>query len=160
MMKQELRKKYKKIRLDAGRAEVGAKSRVICQKILKNMDWHKVKSLCAFEPIAELNEVDIGRLLTELGRLHPDIKISVIGQSKDEEIPAGNFDLILVPCLAFDKDNYRLGRGGGFYDKFLATQSQALKVGVCFQNGLADDGLPHEAYDIALDKVITEASEV
>jgi 5-formyltetrahydrofolate cyclo-ligase len=66
------------------------------------------------------------------------------------------FDLILVPCLAFDKDNYRLGWGGGFYDRFLAAQPKALKIGLCYQNGFVKEGLTHQPHDIPLDKIITE----
>ncbi|MGH7156833.1 MAG: 5-formyltetrahydrofolate cyclo-ligase, partial [Candidatus Saccharimonadales bacterium] len=85
-----------------------------------------------------------------------DLKIHILGQARDTEITTAKFDLILVPVLAFDKENYRLGWGGGFYDKFLANQPQALKIGLGFQDGLVEQGLPHEPHDVPLDKVITE----
>lgn len=63
---------------------------------------------------------------------------------------------ILVPGLAFDETGGRLGRGGGFYDRFLATSaSRARTLGVGFACQLVDR-VPLEAHDIQLDAVVTE----
>jgi len=66
----------------------------------------------------------------------------------------GDWDLAIVPLLAFDRRGYRLGYGKGYYDRLLAA-SPVTTIGV----GFADqetDALPAEAHDIALDWVITE----
>lgn len=63
-------------------------------------------------------------------------------------------DLALIPGMAFDKKNYRLGRGKGFYDKFL-PKIQAMKVGVCF-NFQKFDVVPTDEYDVPMDLVIVE----
>lgn len=61
---------------------------------------------------------------------------------------------ILVPGLAFDSERYRLGRGKGYYDKFLATcPANVIKIGVGFQDQKAKDGLPRASYDIRMDDV-------
>jgi 5-formyltetrahydrofolate cyclo-ligase len=86
----------------------------------------------------------------------PKIETFIEAQSEPKVIPSKKFDLIIVPVLAFDKENYRLGWGGGYYDKFLATQSQAQKIGLCFKSGFMRTGLPHEKHDIPLDIVLTE----
>lgn len=72
-----------------------------------------------------------------------------------ENSPAsGNsFDLILVPGLAFDRQGGRLGRGRGFYDRFLATAT-GRRVGVC-QDFQIVDSVPCEAHDLTMDFVIT-----
>ncbi|MCC7332803.1 MAG: 5-formyltetrahydrofolate cyclo-ligase [Flavobacteriales bacterium] len=44
----------------------------------------------------------------------------------------GNYDLIVVPGLAFDKNRYRVGYGGGYYDGFLVNQPNALKIGIFY----------------------------
>lgn len=65
--------------------------------------------------------------------------------------------LIVVPGLYFTISGARLGRGGGYYDRFLErhTQEQLLKVGLCFENQLIDS-LPQEEHDQGVDLVITE----
>lgn len=62
-------------------------------------------------------------------------------------------DLVVVPGMAFDKEGNRLGRGRGYYDKFL-TKVDAHKVGVCFPFQLVDH-VPHDEHDIRMDEVIT-----
>lgn len=64
-------------------------------------------------------------------------------------------DLILVPGVAFDRAGGRLGRGRGYYDRFLAATS-AIKVGVCFEERLVPE-VPCEAHDIRMDAILTPA---
>ncbi len=66
-------------------------------------------------------------------------------------------DIVLVPLLAFDATGYRLGYGGGFYDRTLA-RLRAIKpvvaVGVAYDE-LKVDAVPHQGYDQPLDWVLT-----
>lgn len=62
------------------------------------------------------------------------------------------FDVIIVPGVAFDSKNNRLGRGRGFYDRLLANTT-ATKIGVCFSFQFFDD-IPHDSNDIPMDFVI------
>lgn len=72
-------------------------------------------------------------------------------------IPPAEIDLILVPGLAFTRDGRRLGRGGGFYDRFLAQlPARAVKLGVCFDRQVVE-ALPSEAHDQRMDAVMTES---
>lgn len=74
-----------------------------------------------------------------------------------EASPAGNdFDLILVPGLAFDLHGGRLGRGKGFYDRFLAD-ARGLRAGVCFDNQIVDS-VPAEAHDLRMDFLVTPSA--
>lgn len=62
--------------------------------------------------------------------------------------------LLLVPGVAFTKDGKRLGRGKGFYDRFMAKyENKFFKAGVCFDFQLVDD-IPVSENDINVDKVI------
>ncbi len=71
-------------------------------------------------------------------------------------VEPGEIDLICVPGLAFTEAGMRLGRGGGFYDRFLRRlRPGALKIGVCFKAQLVPE-IPHEPHDIAVDRVVTE----
>ncbi|HET7529099.1 MAG TPA: 5-formyltetrahydrofolate cyclo-ligase [Candidatus Saccharimonadales bacterium] len=160
MTKPELREKYKAIRLAMASDDIEAYSLKICRGIFLEVDWNKVKKICAYAAIPRLKEVDINPLLEAVKYKFPDTDITLLGRSKKQKLPTAKFDLILVPCLAFDKDNYRLGWGGGFYDRFLAGQPQAYKVGACFHNGYLDGKLPRQAYDIPLDTVVTEKTAV
>lgn len=61
-------------------------------------------------------------------------------------------DLVVVPGMAFDRAGNRLGRGRGYYDKFLC-KVDAYKVGVCFPFQLVDH-VPHDEHDIRMDEVV------
>ena len=64
---------------------------------------------------------------------------------------------VLVPGLAFDQRGGRLGRGGGFYDRFLARPEVrgAVKIGVCWSMQLVHD-TPTDHHDVAMDWICHE----
>jgi len=62
-------------------------------------------------------------------------------------------DLVIVPGIAFDRNNNRMGRGKGYYDRFLSA-TKAKKVGVCWNFQLFDE-VPTDPHDIKMDQVIT-----
>lgn len=65
-------------------------------------------------------------------------------------------DLILVPLLGFDAQGTRLGYGGGYYDRTIATLAKKpLLVGLAFAAQEMPD-IPHETHDVPLDAVVTE----
>ncbi|MCL2226656.1 MAG: 5-formyltetrahydrofolate cyclo-ligase [Oscillospiraceae bacterium] len=63
-------------------------------------------------------------------------------------------DLIIVPALAFDKSGYRLGYGGGYYDRYLSDIS-AYTVGIT-RHRLLRDEVPREKHDVAVNCLVTE----
>ena len=65
-------------------------------------------------------------------------------------------DVVIVPGSVFDKNGYRTGYGGGYYDRFLEN-TDAIRVGVCFDFQLVDDVFPEE-HDKRMDFIITEKS--
>jgi 5-formyltetrahydrofolate cyclo-ligase len=66
------------------------------------------------------------------------------------------FDLVVVPGLAFDADGRRLGRGHGYYDRFLfGLGGTAVTVGLAFSWQLIPE-VPVEAWDVPVDAVVTE----
>lgn len=62
-------------------------------------------------------------------------------------------DLVVVPALAVDKNNYRLGYGGGFYDRLFASSTDITKI-VCLSKTFVVDSVYPEKHDIQMDKVI------
>lgn len=67
-----------------------------------------------------------------------------------------DIDLIVVPGVAFTAEGARMGRGKGFYDKYLSQAGfRAAKIGVCYAHQLVPV-LPVEAHDVAMDRVVTD----
>jgi 5-formyltetrahydrofolate cyclo-ligase len=70
------------------------------------------------------------------------------------EIPLKDIDLVVVPGIAFDKKNVRLGRGHGYYDRFLCgLQKETKIIGLAFRFQVLDD-LPQDSHDIPVWKII------
>lgn len=61
--------------------------------------------------------------------------------------------LVLMPGLAFTEDGFRMGYGGGFYDKFLAQEPDHPTVALCYDFQMVDE-LPTEDYDVPVDLVL------
>ena len=161
--KSELRQALKKVRLEMLPEDHRHASTAIVSQLKEVVDWQAVGTVHYFEPIRELLEVDISSLVTFLEDNYPHIQLfapRLIGgvwqmvSIKDKPAPAG-FDVIIVPMLGFDADLNRIGYGGGYYDKFLAAQPRAKKIGACFETGKTNR-IPTEPHDIALDVIVTE----
>lgn len=78
-----------------------------------------------------------------------------------KELPAltedqKNNSICIVPALLVDTKGYRLGYGAGFYDRFLSTYP-GKKICLAYQQNLSRTMLPHAAFDVAVDVVITES---
>ncbi|TLX75301.1 5-formyltetrahydrofolate cyclo-ligase [Labilibacter sediminis] len=65
----------------------------------------------------------------------------------------GILNMVIVPGVAFSEDGYRLGRGGGYYDRFLPKVKQAFKVGVAYPFQIKTY-IPSEMHDIKMDRVV------
>ncbi len=68
--------------------------------------------------------------------------------------PIASIDLVVVPGIAFDKNLNRMGRGKGYYDRFL-TNLTAQKIGLCFDFQLLDT-IPTQPFDKKMDLIISE----
>lgn len=64
-------------------------------------------------------------------------------------------DLILVPLVGFDRQLQRLGQGGGYYDRYLSNNNNALKVGIAWSCQEVD-AIPVDGWDVRLDAILTE----
>jgi len=93
----------------------------------------------SFRPIASLSELVPGRFGVREPAPGPGLQ---------------QFDLIVVPGLAFTAEGSRLGRGAGFYDRFLCEVPETtFKVGVCFEFQRVSQ-IPHESRDVKMDAVV------
>lgn len=80
--------------------------------------------------------------------LEPEIKTENI-------LKADNRTLVIVPGLVFDKEKYRLGYGGGYYDKFIDENETLANIALSMDFQLIDSVI-REEFDRPLDKIITE----
>jgi len=83
-----------------------------------------------------------------------------VRKKKIEELSGNPFtdlssiDLIIVPALRIDRSGYRLGQGGGFYDRALAD-IHAFSIGLIHPDEISSEDLPREPWDIPLNAAAT-----
>ena len=80
-------------------------------------------------------------------------KFGILEPAADAAEAENEFNLILIPGLAFDLHGGRLGRGKGFYDRFLAG-ARGLRAGVCFDDRIVES-VPIDPHDLRMDFVVT-----
>ncbi len=64
-----------------------------------------------------------------------------------------SIDLVIVPGVGFDRDGNRLGRGKGYYDKYL-KKTNAYKIGIAL-NCQIIESIPHEEHDVKMNLIMT-----
>lgn len=121
------------------------------QIIEKGLIENKIIGLPYYDKMCDIYKP---RLVRDLYR---DLKIGKLGikEPNDDcpEVPLEEFDLIIVPGVAFSRDGYRLGRGKGYYDKLLAW-AKGRKCGICFECQFVEK-LPTENHDVKMNYLIT-----
>lgn len=175
-IKNELRKKIIKQRESLSEKDWQKKSKKICQNLQHYPLFKEAKTILAYFPIRQ--EPDITNLfLTEhkwgLSRCVGKSLIWHSWQPNDPLIPGKygilepspnapiltpeTVDLILIPAVACDYKGYRLGYGGGFYDRLLNSPqwSSIPTVGIIFEFALFSQ-LPCEPWDQKLKAICTE----
>lgn len=151
-----------------------AKSSKIKQRLLSSGDFSKAKDVFVY--ISKDTEVDTRGIIEaslkqgkgvycpitgdkqiKAGRLTntKDLKPGKFGILEPQKITRKNkFDIIIVPGVAFGKNGSRLGRGGGYFDRFLSA-SRGKKTALAFDFQVLD-GIENEKHDVLMDKIITE----
>ena len=183
-MKKEFRKKVINLRKEKDKDFIKHNSDIITDKLL-NLDCIKnAKNIMLYLDFN--NEVSTDSLIKKLlnlgkivsspitlkeeRKLIPsqitDLKNGIqygaynIREPKPECSPAINIkdlDVVIVPAVAYDKNCYRLGYGGGFYDRFLENlRKDAVTIGIAFDLQIFDE-VPKESHDAQLDYIVTES---
>ena len=155
MTKQELRRAFEARRAALTPDEVVAASQTVLEQLQRTVDWQAIRSVHVYRSVAEWGELDTSALVAWLAEEWPQVEVTQPTLSKDQPFPDQRFDLILVPALGFDRDNNRLGLGGGWYDRLAAQQPDAKKIGVAYAWALVEDGIPAEPWDMKLDAVVS-----
>ena len=118
--------------------------------VIKNWLKDSKQNIACLPVIVRKNAPMIFRKWTEDCKLTEDLlNLSVPEESADVLLPS----LVIVPTLGFDCNNFRLGYGGGYYDRTLSGLD-SLNVVVCFSIGKVQR-LTVQEYDIALDYIIS-----
>lgn len=154
-------------------------SNAIIEQIEQMQSFRQANTIMVYYPIH--NEVDLLPLVhkycTEKTFVFPIThhnSIEIRPYDGDENMKRGKFgvpepqtptwedtvDLIFVPGVAFDHKLHRIGRGGGYYDRFLRQQRQTTKIGVAYDFQLKKKSIPHNWLDVRVDRVVTPTQTV
>lgn len=172
-MKDELRIKYKKIR-DEIKDKV-IKDKIIFEKVINNDKVLEAKTILIY--VSKDSEVDTLNLIEYFLKFknvavpktyNNEIEFYYI-KSLDE-LKLGTFNVLepitknlvtdfsesvsITPGIAFSKDNYRIGYGKGYYDRFY-SKNRVFSMGLCYKECLINNIYPNK-YDQKLDEVITD----
>lgn len=178
--KGSLRTHYLKLLKGQNKEDVARKSRLIAEQLWKLPSIQKARNILFYAsmpievdtsamiekaffygkrvalPIVEQKE---GKLIPTLISSMEDVHKGAYGIAEphldpDKAIALKDLDAVIVPGLAFDRLNHRLGRGAGYYDRFLKTlPKHVTTVGLAFDFQLTES-LPTEAHDMRLQQII------
>ncbi len=183
--KEEIRKSLLTVLENLSPSEIEDKSRIIVEKILAYIQHRICENIFSYVPNGKW-EVNVfpflNKLVNEGKRVWlPRIegenlvwhqvdreKIGKLRKNKwgipeplpewePQRLDAPCGSICIVPGIAFDRCGNRIGRGKGYFDRFL-RKSKCYAIGVCFTFQLVQM-CPHEIWDIKMDRVITEDYE-
>lgn len=142
-------------RSDLSPRQVRLKSARIGSRVKSLVDWPLVRSVHMYQSVDAWNEVRTNELYEYITRTWPHIEVVIGDPKKRAELPKRQFDVVLMPVLAFDYDRNRIGFGGGWYDRFLAFQSDSKKIGLAFHCQRVGS-IPAQSHDVPMDIIVTE----
>ncbi len=176
--KGQLRQHCKAIRNELGDEIRQQASRAICAHLAAWDVFQSVETILTYMPMR--GEVDLRSLLTDfpekrwlLPRILPGQDGRMVFHEYDPDnlivhpygmaepapqlpqVSADELQLVLAPGLAFDHSGWRLGYGGGYYDRFL-QDFRGVSVGIVFQP-LLFGSLPHGEYDVPVGWLVSES---
>ena len=180
MLKSELRKIYKQKRKALTDAEKSIFQESIYQQIFE-LNFSQINNVHLFLSMRKFNEIDTQPIIDFFRNKNKRIIVSRCNFEDDtlshfyleentklvlnkfgvpepinaEKVKETTIDLVFVPLLISDKQNYRVGYGKGFYDRFLAACRKDCKtIGLNFFNPINKITDTHK-FDIPLNKIIT-----
>lgn len=177
--KNQIRSEIKTVLAEMGPAEAASKSSAAAGRLIAEREFTDARSVMIFLPIpGEIDPLDIARAAWSQGKRVAAPKIRAPGvmdaveiHSLDQDLApgamdilepigngvlaAGELDLIVAPALAYDRRGNRLGRGGGYYDRFINRTDGCLVCGLAFGGQLLDE-LPAEPHDQQVNMLATD----
>ena len=180
-MKKELREQVRRVLATMDPVEAATKSAQATDLLVQSTEYRRAEVVMVFLSLA--NEIDTTALVlrawqdhkrvlaprvsweqrrmmpTEIRSLTRDLVESSMGLREPVSgtpIPIPIIDLVIVPGLAFDKKGNRLGRGRGFYDRFLAhPEFKGLTCGFAFEEQLLPE-VPAHPLDRPVSMLVTD----
>lgn len=174
MHKDELRRQIRQLKRQFSQQQLEEQSQSVVSELRQRLS--AVRTLMAYWPLSD--EVDIRALLDELvsqgvtvllPHVVSDTAMELHRYTCETDLREGAFgimepvgeaftniadiDAVLVPGMAFDVVGHRLGRGRGYYDRFLAAHPHIYKIGVCFDFQQVQE-VPVELMDVSMDVVV------
>lgn len=182
--KEILRKKWMKKRKKVAKKEGDIKSKIISKKILSLKEIKESKNIMIY--VSYRSEVSTNKLIisllnnnkrifapycikdekrmevVEIENPDQDLEKGAYGikepakRIRNNKIDPKNLDIVVVPAVAFSKSGYRVGYGGGYYDRFLERlANKTITIGINYEEMLFDK-VPKEDHDLAVDMVVTD----
>ena len=153
--KQELRAQMQEHLRALDAEDRRGRSLQICNRVLELPVWKQARVVVVFEPFRY--EPEIAPLIADLRRRGSEIiAILPTARSQHDVVIFGPIDLVLVPGIAFTRAGARMGRGAGFFDRFLAHRAtRAIKIGIAFSFQIVES-LPLDPHDVKLDLVVSD----
>lgn len=181
-MKKELRQRLRNILAEVSGEEHGTRSLRACHRLFEQPEYIKAEIVQVFLSLPSEIETaaivlrawqDRKRVLApkvsweqrrmlpvEIRSLTEDLTVSALGVREPlagVPIPISMIDLVIVPGLGFDEFGNRLGRGRGFYDRFLAhPEFHGVACGLAFEEQLVP-AIPVGPLDRQVDMLVTDA---
>ncbi len=185
-MKQSIRKQILGIRNIMPREDIVALSAVICARIMAGPEYRSCATLMTYLSIgSEVVTDDLicraweegkrvvapvcrpqeRRLIISPITCFADVEPGHFGirepkQSLLAPVAADDIDLVLVPAVAYDRRGYRIGYGGGYYDRFFSgLHHHPVKLGLAFACQMVPT-IPADSHDIPVDIIVTEEETI
>lgn len=173
MEKKEIRRSIKSRTLALKSEQALRQSEAVVELLLQILAQRKPQVVALFAPLRD--EVQIGSLMQRIEcrvvvpRVEGDEMefydlasgalaegaFGIMEPQCGEPIEPRKIDVMVVPGVAFTPSGDRLGRGKGFYDRYLSREGfRAYCVGVCYPHQVVDE-LPVEPHDRRMDEVIS-----
>lgn len=174
LTKPDLRKRIRQHRQTMSMEQIAKKSRDLCEMVCATQLYRDARTVYGYLPFRQ--EVDLRPLLERAmaeGKAvalpkcsgqqmcfirMKDLTLVQFGAfGAPEPVADAPVDqdaeaLVILPGLAFDHQGFRVGYGGGFYDRYLADHPHHPTIGLCFDFQLLE-ALPRDAHDIPADMV-------
>jgi len=172
--KQKLRKKFLELRLKLDEKTKKQKDKKILKNLISLDEFKKAKNVMIYYPFKnEVNVLELIKIFKDKNFFFPVVnfkkKVLEIRRYNDGKFVKNKFgifepkgkslkkiklDFIVVPGIVFDEKCFRIGFGGGYYDKFLKNVD-CFACGVCYDFQIVKS-LPVEKNDVKLDCVFSE----